>query len=108
MSITPPELIITHEYVDDQLVVTVAGDLDLGSAPSLDAAFAALTPIDRPVRIDLAGVEFIDSSGVRALLAVNQVVTDAVGSAITLSGGTPATRRLIELTGIDQVFTVEQ
>ena len=107
MSTTPPELTITHEIVGDRLVVSVAGDLDLGSAPSLEAAFRELTPFDRPVVIDLSGVDFIDSSGVRSLLAVNQIVSDAVGSPVALAGGTPATRRLIELTGIDQVFTIE-
>ena len=103
MSNTP-----TFWSIGDRLVVTVAGDLDLGSAPALESAFVALAPIERPVTIDLASVEFIDSSGVRALLAVNQLVADAVGAPVTLTGGTPATRRLIELTGIDQVFTIEQ
>ncbi len=107
MSTTPPELTITHDIVADRLVVSVAGDLDLASAPSLETALAGLTPFGRTVVIDLTDVEFIDSSGVRALLAVNQLVTDDVGVPVVLTGGTSATRRLIELTGIDQVFTIE-
>ena len=107
MSTTPPELTITHDVVADRLVVSVGGDLDLGSAPSLEAAVGGLAPFGRTVVIDLAGVEFIDSSGVRSLLAVNKLVTDDVGVPVVLSGGTAATRRLIELTGIDQVFTIE-
>ena len=43
----------------------------------------------------------------RALLAVNEMVVGAVGTPVTLAGGTPATKRLIELTGIDQVFRIE-
>lgn len=107
MSTNPPELTITHAVVDDRLVVSVCGDLDLGSAPLLEAALRGLAPFERPVVVDLAGVDFIDSSGVRSLLAVNQMVADAVGTPVALTGGTPATRRLIELTGIDQVLTVE-
>jgi anti-sigma B factor antagonist len=103
----PPELTIRHEEIDDRTVVAVSGDLDLGSAPALESALADLAPFARPVVIDLAGVEFIDSSGMRALLAVNEMVIGAVGTPVTLAGGTPATKRLIELTGINQVFRIE-
>lgn len=107
MTTKPPELSIRHEEVDGRLVVAVNGDLDLGTAPALESALAELAPFERPVVIDLAGVEFIDSSGMRSLLAVNEMVLSAVGTAVTLAGGTPATKRLIELTGIDQVFRIE-
>lgn len=107
MTTKPPELSIRHDEVDGRLVVAIAGDLDLGSAPALESALADLAPFGRPVVIDLGGVEFIDSSGMRSLLAVNEMVLGAVGSAVTLAGGTPATKRLIELTGIDQVFRIE-
>lgn len=107
MTTKPPELTIRHEEIEGRMVVAVSGDLDLGSAPALEAALAELAPFGRPVVIDLAGVEFIDSSGMRALLAVNEMVVGAVGTPVTLAGGTPATKRLIELTGIDQVFRIE-
>lgn len=108
MSTKPPELSIRYEEVDGRLVVAVAGDLDLGSAPALEGALAELAPFERPVVIDLDEVEFIDSSGMRALLAVNDIVLAAVGTPVTLAGGTAATKRLIELTGIDQVFRIER
>ena len=107
MTTKPPELSIQHEEVDGRLVVAVSGDLDLGSAPALESALANLAPFGRPVVIDLGGVEFIDSSGMRSLLTVNEMVMTAVGSPVTLAGGTPTTKRLIELTGIDQVFRIE-
>lgn len=107
MTTKPPELSIRHEEIDGRLVVAVAGDLDLGSAPALESALAELAPFGRPVVIELSGVEFIDSSGMRALLAVNDMTLAAGGTPVTLAGGTPATKRLIELTGIDQVFRIE-
>ena len=107
MSTTPPELSIRHTVVDERLVVSVAGDLDLGSAPELESTVASLAPFGHPVVIDLSGVDFIDSSGVRSLLAVNQLVTGGGGVPVTLTGSSSSTRRLIELTGIDQVFTVD-
>lgn len=107
MSTTPPELTIHHDVVDDRLVVMVSGDLDLGSAPALESAVAALGPVTQPLVIDLSGVGFIDSSGLRSLLAINQLVVDGGGSQVTLAGGTPATKRLIDLTGIARVFSIE-
>jgi anti-sigma B factor antagonist len=107
VSTKPPELSIQHDVIDDRLIVMVSGDLDLGSAPALESAVSELAPLDHPLVIDLGGVGFIDSSGLRSLLAINQVVVDAGGAPVTLAGGTPATKRLIELTGIDRVFTIE-
>lgn len=103
----PPDLEISHEERDGRLVVAVAGDLDLGSAGVLEAALATLAPFEGPVVIDLDRVGFIDSSGMRALLSVNEIVRTAVGTPVTLAGGTAATRRLIDLTGLDQVFRLE-
>lgn len=107
MTAKPPDLHISHAQVGDQLVITVVGDLDLGSAPELERALAELAPFDRAVAIELDQVEFIDSSGMRALLAVNDMVLTAVGTPVTLVGGTAATKRLIELTGLGQVFRLD-
>ena len=49
--------------------VTVAGDLDMATAPKLESACA---PIGNHLAIDLSSVRFIDSSGLRALFAANQ------------------------------------
>lgn len=108
MTTKPPELQISHEETGGRLVVAVAGDLDLGSAPEFEAALGALAPFQQPVVIDLDRVEFIDSSGMRALLAVNEIVVAAIGTPVTLAGGTAASKRLIELTGLGQVFRIEE
>jgi len=45
--------------------VTLRGELDLGSAPQLEQALAA---VDGEVVLDLSGLTFMDSTAVRVLL----------------------------------------
>ncbi|TMM03436.1 MAG: STAS domain-containing protein, partial [Actinobacteria bacterium] len=52
----------------DRLLVTVAGELDLTTAPDLEELLLASAPyVD--LELDLAELAFIDSSGLRLLLA---------------------------------------
>ncbi len=46
----------------------LAGDLDLGGAAELEARLDGLEDSAGSVVIDLSGVEFIDSSGIRTLI----------------------------------------
>ena len=56
----------TYEVTESSVVVRVAGELDLATAPELAELFAH-AEWDRPVVLDLTAVSFIDSSGIRAL-----------------------------------------
>lgn len=62
--------------VDGGTVLVLAGDLDLASAPSLGHAVGRLTDKPGPVILDLRDVEFVDSSGVGALLDVERLVEE--------------------------------
>ena len=55
--------------------------------------------------LDLTGVTFIDCSGVNALLASCR---DArrLGGSMRVAGASPRVRRLIEITGLEQVLGV--
>jgi anti-anti-sigma factor len=103
----PAELEVTHRVEGDRLIVTVTGELDLHSATALQRDVDALSPFPHPVTLDLGGVGFIDSTGIRALLAVNARATETTGSPVTIANPTESTRRLLELTGIDRVFQLE-
>lgn len=79
--------------------VLAAGELDLDSGDRLEAAVRRL--LDRgiaEVAIDLAGVTFIDSSGVGALVALAQ----GEGH-VTLEDASPAVLRILEMTGTRDV-----
>jgi len=52
------------------LRVTVRGELDIATAPRLEAALADSSAAS--VRVDLRGLTFMDSTGVRALLQATE------------------------------------
>jgi anti-anti-sigma factor len=73
------------------------GELDAHTAPALTSAMAQLP--EGEVIVDLDGVSFVDSSGLRVLLdATNRA--RAAGGDLTLRSPKPSIRRLIEISGL--------
>ena len=56
----------TRSY-DGRVVVALRGELDSADAAAVAAALAATAASEPQIIVDLAGLEFIDSSGVAAL-----------------------------------------
>jgi anti-sigma B factor antagonist len=83
--------------------LTVAGDIDLATAKSLKAAGEkALSEVCGTLRINLAGVTFLDSTGLGALIHIRN--TAAPTTTVILENPTQQTLRLFEITGLDKVF----
>ena len=82
-------------------VVAVWGEVDMSTAPQLDHFLCALT--DRDVVVDLAGVGFLDSSGVSALVRVRQAFT-AQGRTLRVAGEQDNVRTVFEVTGVYDVL----
>jgi anti-sigma B factor antagonist len=103
----PDELAISHYVSDGALIIEVAGEIDLHTATELQRSVDRLSPFPHPVTLDLSGVGFIDSTGIRALLAINTRATETTGQALRIANPTDGTRRLLELTGIDKILKLE-
>lgn len=89
----------------DAGVVVAAGDVDLAGGPLLEAAI--LQREDQlPIVIDLAAVEFIDSSGLRSLLGASRRAHER-DSEIVLRNPSQEVRRLLEITGTETQFRIE-
>lgn len=87
-------------------VVTVHGEIDLGSAHRLsDAALAALQQVGSRLVLDLAGVSFMDSTGLKVLLALHKRAQVA-GGRLLLAGPTRTVLRVLTVTGLDQAFEI--
>src|ERR1700750_3429691 len=72
MMIEQPAFDVDVRGIDTGTVITVRGDMDIASIESLDAALEhALAASPRRVTLDLRGVGFVDSSGLRFLLRAN-------------------------------------
>ncbi len=88
----------------DQVRVVLRGTLDLATTDRLEAAVAAVRPLSAPLVVDLGGVSFIDSTGLRSLLAVRQHSLADTGIPLTLSGMTPSVAKLLEISGLGSLF----
>ena len=83
-------------HVNGDGILTISGELDMRTAVSLvDRGTAALERSDG-LTLDLSGLQFIDSSGIRAFLALAERATGA----LVLSHPGENVRKVIELTGI--------
>jgi anti-anti-sigma factor len=91
--------------IDDDGVIVVRGEVDMATGPLLDSAIEA-RELDEPVVLDLGGVEFIDSSGLRRLLAASRRAA-ARGSSVVLRDASPEVGRLLDITGTASQFTLE-
>ncbi|MFN8123781.1 MAG: STAS domain-containing protein [Thermoleophilia bacterium] len=86
---------IGRERRPNATVLRLTGELDLATAPDVLAAVEAATG-DGTSRLvlDMSGVSFIDSTGVRTLLEANRVA----GNDLSLLAPSPAVTRVLELT----------
>lgn len=86
--------------------VTLSGELDIATADQLTDALAGVesTSGDRRV-IDLTAVSFMDSTGLRVLIAANRDAAAGGYSLVIVTGDSPA-KRVLELTRMDEHMQV--
>lgn len=95
MSVQPSRLALTDR---ETRIVAASGVLDSHTADQLAAKLDALgTTAD--ATLELHEIEFIDSSGLRVIVAAHQDF-EAAGHALTLAGASDSVRRLLEITGL--------
>jgi len=101
------ELKVSSQPQGDQVIVTASGEIDLYTAPALQAELAAVLGGGHPVRVvvDLSGVGFCDSTGMIVLLSAMKRARER-GGALDLAGPQPAVRKVLQVTGLDSVFNV--
>ncbi len=86
-------------------ILSVAGDIDLLTAPRLrEAVTAALVSESRCLIIDLTQTKFLSSSGMRVLIDAHNAISPTGHLGIVADG--PATSRPMKLIGLDQILTI--
>lgn len=91
------ELRIEPTGVDRHL--SVAGDLDLASAPLLESVLEPLLKGKGHLTLDVAELGFIDSSGIRALIRASLRLGE---HRLIILRPSAQLRRLFDITGIQQ------
>jgi anti-sigma B factor antagonist len=85
----------------------LAGELDIASAPILEAAIARFCGNGgSAIVLDVSEVTFMDSTGLRAVLAADRLCRGR-GHALSLAGANGAVQRLFELTGVSGALQFE-
>jgi anti-sigma B factor antagonist len=96
--------LITREC-DGQVVVSLRGELDVADAASVAAALARVAACTRQVIVDLEGLEFIDSSGLAALVRARKHARLAGGD-LLLAAPQRQVLRVLAVTRLADVFSV--
>ena len=101
------ELRVSSRSQGDHVVLVLAGEIDLYTAPRLQSELSAALADGAPAQIvvDMSGVEFCDSTGMNVLLAAHRLATERGGD-LTLAAPRPSVRKILEVTGLESVFTI--
>jgi anti-sigma B factor antagonist len=95
----------SHSARDDTVVVSVAGDVDNDSAPELRRALsAAFSDGASRVVVDLGKTDFLDSSGLGALVGVNKA--HASDGELIVVCPKAQLRKLFQISRLDEVLPV--
>lgn len=86
--------------------VSVSGELDAYTAPTLEDFLQERISSGSAVRLDLAGVTFMDSSGVRVIVNADNELRSA-GSELVIRDPSPVVARLLQLTSLDDRLNIE-
>ena len=103
--------------ISDDGCIVVRGEIDMAGGPMLEAAiFEREASVSEPVAgtsepgaavtLDLSGVSFIDSCGLRALLGAARWA-GTQNRWVSLRAASPEVARLLQLTGTEAMFRME-
>ena len=96
----PFAIVVCHD--SGHPVVRVRGDIDLTNADTVTEALRALADVgERRVDLDLGGVTFIDSTGIRSLLEGLRF-----GLELCVVASSERVDRVLEVSGLDTLLEV--
>jgi anti-sigma B factor antagonist len=102
MATPPEEFAISTTEIDDRAHLTLRGELDIATAPELEDLLTERIDANQEVIVDLRGLEFMDSSGIRVLVAAHARAGRA-GTRLFIVRPAPGTAvaKIVEVAGLD-------
>lgn len=98
---------IRFDRDDRHAVLAITGELDMATVPDLKATVDDIVPWDDidVLTLDLCGLEFMDSSGLSALIWLRKQHPDTeIGLRASNDG---MVKRLLDITAMPELFTIE-
>ncbi len=98
----PEQLRIDSRRESDRVVLSLSGELDMANAPLLQQAVEAPELGDtKTVVLDLQGLTFLDSTGLRIILAAREQCWRR-GQEFAVTPGSQQVQRLLSVTGVGE------
>ena len=95
---------ISKSQEGSALTLVLEGRLDTVTSPELEAVVKELGNVDTLV-MDIAGLEYISSAGLRVLLSAQKTMNAKGG--MTIKNATEEVMEIFEVTGFDDILTIE-
>jgi anti-sigma B factor antagonist len=101
-----PPFGVTVRHERGRVVVELAGELDLATAPRLRDRLALLSEGgEDQITIDLTHLDFVDSTGL-SVLVMAFTRAQSTGGSVVMRNPSSAVMRIFEITGLATLFTV--
>jgi anti-sigma B factor antagonist len=101
----PAPLEVQRDETDPQIVLRLAGVLDISTVSILREAVEPHLRAGADVVVDLSHVTFCDSTGLGAIVGLDRLANPA-GAGFSLRSPAPRVAAVLAMTGVDQVVTV--
>jgi anti-sigma B factor antagonist len=89
----------------DCMVITIRGDLDIVTSPQLDECLSAAESTHTRIILDLAGVDFLDTSAL-AVIVGHWKKAEAAGGTLALAGARYRYTKTLWITGLADKLTM--
>lgn len=89
----------------EKLTVSIIGRLDTTTAPNLEAEFKSSLDGVKELVIDMGGLEYISSAGLRVLLSAQKVMNKQGN--MTLINVGDVVMEVFEVTGFSDILTIQ-
>ena len=97
---------ISSRRLEDGILVALSGEIDLKTAPVAEDELQRAEQSESRIVLDLAEVSFMDSTGLRMVIAADQRLRERGGS-LRILHVAPQVSRLFELVGISEHLNIE-
>lgn len=94
-----------EEMPDGVTKATLSGRMDIDGAASIDLRFGALAAAAHGLVVDMAGVSFLASMGIRTLMLSARNMR-ARGRRIALVNPQPNVEKVLRASGVDEVMPI--
>ena len=95
-----------EKKIDEEICVILTGRLDTSSSPDLEKEFDELVPLKKPITVDMKGLDYISSAGLRVILVAQKNV-NTNGTSLKFVNANDIIMDIFEMTGFIDILTIE-